>query len=316
MSMPCSRGVDYGASSHSHFQAAVERSASSDAQLVSWRVRWGRGRTEISWGNNNNKGRGWRLSPSSKKDPSASDVEAPSRQQTESKHSSVASGRRRQQQQQPGAPSGTPTPAGLKRRKREDVTGQRSGATSAAGCLSVCLCVCDWVSVGCVRVCMRVWQRLREPRDPPFSSLLCPVWAAGWTTSRVACGSTPEPSEGRDPTCRRAGSHAYPAQLVVHKKAIEIHPEDCHIRASAMLHSHCWPYCIGVISLTFLACQCTTRHQSTVTLFAFVCSISQHTFSSHFSLIEKKLSLNIIYIFLSATVQWIKDLISYYTAFM
>lgn len=33
----------------------------------------------------------------------------------------------------------------------------------------------------------------------------------------MACGSIPEPSEGRDPSCRDTGSHASSAMLVVHK---------------------------------------------------------------------------------------------------
>lgn len=50
-----------------------------------------------------------------------------------------------------------------------------------------------------------------------FSARLCPVWVTGWTTSRVACGSIPEPSEGRDPSCGDTGSHASNAIVVVHK---------------------------------------------------------------------------------------------------
>lgn len=54
-----------------------------------------------------------------------------------------------------------------------------------------------------------------------FPARLCPVRVTGWTASRVACGSIPEPSEGRDPSCRDTGSHASRCIfLVVHKKAV------------------------------------------------------------------------------------------------
>lgn len=54
-----------------------------------------------------------------------------------------------------------------------------------------------------------------------FTSLspvrLCPVWGTGWTTSRVACGSIPEPSEGRHLSCSDTGSHAPIEYRVMHK---------------------------------------------------------------------------------------------------
>lgn len=47
-----------------------------------------------------------------------------------------------------------------------------------------------------------------------FSARFCPVWATGWTTSRVACGSIPEPSEGRDPSCSSTG-HMLPMPFLL-----------------------------------------------------------------------------------------------------
>lgn len=40
---------------------------------------------------------------------------------------------------------------------------------------------------------------------------------------RVACGSIPEPLEGRDPSCRHAGSHGFLVGIV-HTKALIIYP--------------------------------------------------------------------------------------------
>lgn len=50
-----------------------------------------------------------------------------------------------------------------------------------------------------------------------FPARLCPVRGTGWTTSTVACGSIPQPSEGRCLSCSDTGSHAPIECLVMHK---------------------------------------------------------------------------------------------------
>lgn len=53
---------------------------------------------------------------------------------------------------------------------------------------------------------MRVLDEQRNQRDH-LVGLFVRVWVTGWTISRVACGSIPEPSEGRAPPAS-AKSHA------------------------------------------------------------------------------------------------------------
>lgn len=171
-----------------HMNAAQDETGGLCRDAASWR----RASDEISWGNNNRKKGGGsdeeNLSCTLCLDFNPSSVRLRSRQRyvrsAAARRHLWRTARRRTEE------------AASSEREREDVTGHRGPVPF----------VTLWQNYGTTATtCLRSSARLR------------PVWVTGWSTGRVACGSIPEPSEGRDPSCSTTGSHASNAILVVHK---------------------------------------------------------------------------------------------------
>lgn len=158
----------------SRFLRGHERSTWGAGRAVSWRVVLRRVSGEISWGNNNRK-RGVAQTRSTLIWQLCLDFLSP-RLCCQSQWRHIVSAVSR------SATSRIKSGGRQRRKSGEDVTQQRgpAGPTPAFSF-------------------MRVSDEQRNQRDHLVGLFVRFEWT-GWTISRVACGSIPEPSEGRDPS--------------------------------------------------------------------------------------------------------------------